>query len=237
MNKVSSGIRVEGLKKSYGFLNVLKNIDIELVDGQFATIFGPNGAGKTTFIKILSTLVKPDSGEIYINGNNLKKEVSEVRRSVGLISHEPYLYHNLTVRENLEFFGKLYDIQNLSETITVNLKKLGIDKKRDSLVRDLSNGMKRRVSIARAILHDPKTLLFDEPFVGLDYEGISLLQDLLKESKEGNKNVILTTHDLNLGLTNCDTVIILDKGEIKYNKPAELAVLPEFENEYKNMIN
>jgi len=237
VNKNNSGILIRGLKKSYGFLDVLNSIDLEFEEGEFATIFGPNGAGKTTLIKILSTLLRPDSGEIFINGIDLRKKVVEIRKLVGLISHEHYLYHNLTVEENMQFFGKLYEIKNLKETIELNLNKLGIYSKKDRLVRDLSNGMKQRASIARAVLHEPQVLLFDEPFVGLDYDGISLLSELLEESKKSRKNVIITTHDLNLGMKQCDTVIVLDKGTIKYKKPADSTKLPDFETEYKNLIS
>ncbi|MGI9534697.1 MAG: heme ABC exporter ATP-binding protein CcmA [Thermodesulfobacteriota bacterium] len=237
MIKNNISIRVQGLNKSYGFLKVLNNIDLDFYKGEFVTFFGPNGAGKTTLIKILSTLIKPDSGEIKINEFNLKKEVQEIRKVVGLISHENFLYHNLTVKENMKFFGELYGISNLSEIITSNLKKLDIYSKKDELVRNLSNGMKQRVSIARAILHGPEILLFDEPFVGLDYEGISLLMDLLNESKEKAKTVVITTHDLNLGLKHCDTVIVLDNGSIKYKKPACNLDLNDFEQEYKSLIS
>ena len=229
-------IQVHGLNKSYGFLNVLNNIDLEFREGEFATFFGPNGAGKTTLIKILSTLIKPDSGEIYINGYNLKKEVQEIRKLVGFISHEHSLYHNLTVAENMKFFGELYGIKNLSETIALNLQKLGVYSKKDELVRNLSNGMKQRVSIARAILHGPEILLFDEPFVGLDYGGISLLMDIFKESKKNNKTIVITTHDLNLGLKHCDTVLMLDKGTVKYKKPMSDFKIDDFEDKYKTLI-
>ena len=237
MSDNNLGVRVDGLSKSFGFLRVLDNLEFKLREGEFATFFGPNGAGKTTFIKILSTLLKPDSGEVYVNGFNLKKEVREIRKSVGLISHEHFLYHNLTVYENMMFFGELYGINNLPETVSLKLKKLGVYSKKDELVRNLSNGMKQRVSIARAVLHGPEILLFDEPFVGLDYEGVSLLMDLLKESKESSKTVIITTHDLGLGLKHCDTVYILDRGIIKYKNPADGMTINDFENEYKSLIS
>ena len=237
MSDNNLSVRVDGLSKSFGFLRVLDNLELTLRKGEFATFFGPNGAGKTTFIKILSTLLKPDSGEVYVNGFNLKKEVHEIRKTVGLISHEHFLYHNLTVYENMRFFGELYGINDLPETVSLKLKKLGAYSKRDELVRNLSNGMKQRVSIARAVLHGPEILLFDEPFVGLDYEGISLLMDLLQEYKEENKTVIITTHDLGLGLKNCDTVYVLDRGIIKYKNPAEGMTINDFENEYKSLIS
>ena len=237
MSDNNLSVRVDGLSKSFGFLRVLDNLELTLRKGEFATFFGPNGAGKTTFIKILSTLLKPDSGEVYVKGFNLKKEVHEIRKTVGLISHEHFLYHNLTVYENMRFFGELYGINDLPETVSLKLKKLGAYSKRDELVRNLSNGMKQRVSIARAVLHGPEILLFDEPFVGLDYEGISLLMDLLQEYKEENKTVIITTHDLGLGLKNCDTVYVLDRGIIKYKNPAEGMTINDFENEYKSLIS
>ncbi len=220
-----TAVRVGGLTKFYGSSKVLNNVDLELKKGEFATFFGPNGAGKTTLIKILSTLVSPDKGEVYINGCNLKKEPREIRKVVGVVSHEHFLYHNLTVAENMRFFGELYGICDLSEKITFNLQKLGIYSKKKEFVRNLSNGMKQRVAIARSVLHEPLVLLFDEPFVGLDKEGISLLMDIFKEFKQDNKTVIITTHNARLGLKNCDTVFMLNKGSVEYTKPAnEVAV-------------
>jgi len=214
-------VRICGLSKFYGSLKILNSVDLELYKGEFSVFFGPNGAGKTTLIKILATLIKPSAGKVYINGHSLKKEPQEIRRTVGIVSHEHFLYYDLTVEENLRFFGQLYRVCNLSEKIAFSLTNLGIYLKRNKLVRDLSNGMKQRASIARAILHEPDILLLDEPFSGLDNEGVSLLLKVLETFKKSNKMAIVTTHNSDLGLRICDTVLMLDQGKVKYKKPVD----------------
>ena len=185
---------------------------------------------------ILSTLIRADSGEINIKGLNPSKNLGEIRKKVGLISHEHFLYHNLTVAENMKFFGELYRVNDLPQKTENILKRLVIFSKKDELVRNLSNGMKQRVSIARAILHEPDIMLLDEPSVGLDYEGLALLSELILEYKNKDKTVVITTHDINLGLQNADTVYILDKGVIKSTRRSSELDVTAFENEYKNLI-
>lgn len=219
INNDDTAIRICGLSKSYGSSKILNNMDLELQKRESVVFFGPNGAGKTTLIKILAALIKPDAGEVYINGRSLKKEPQEIRKTVGVVSHEHFLYYDLTVAENLRFFGKLYGVRKLYEKIDLNLQSLGIYFKRNELVRDLSNGMKQRVSIARAMLHEPDILMFDEPFSGLDNEGVSFLIDILEKSKKNNKTVIVTTHNSDLGLKICDAVFMLDQGKVRYKKP------------------
>lgn len=212
-------VRTCGLSKSYGSLKILNGVDLELRRGEFSVFFGPNGAGKTTLIKILATLTKPSAGKVYVNGHSLKKNPREIRKAVGIVSHEHFLYYDLTVEENLRFFGRLYEVCDLSEKIALSLKNLGIYIKRNKLVRDLSNGMKQRASIARAMLHEPDILLLDEPFSGLDSEGVSFLLSILEKLKKNNKTAIVTTHNSDLGLRVCDTAFMLDQGRVKYKKP------------------
>ncbi len=215
-----TAVRVRGLSKSYGSSRILSDMDLELRKGESAVLFGPNGAGKTTLVKILAALIKPDAGEVYINGRSLKKEPQEIRRTVGVVSHEHFLYYDLTVAENLRFFGRLYGVEELSEKVDLSLQGLGIQFKKNELVRDLSNGMKQRASIARAMLHEPDVLMFDEPFAGLDNEGVSFLINVIERSRKNNKTVIVTTHNSDLGLKICDAVLMLDQGRVKYKIPA-----------------
>lgn len=213
-------VRTCGLSKSYGSLKILNAVDLELRRGEFSVFFGSNGAGKTTLIKILATLTQPSAGKVYVNGHSLKKKPQEIRKAVGIVSHEHFLYYDLTVEENLRFFGRLYEVCDLSEKIALSLKNLGIYAKRNKLVRDLSNGMKQRASIARAVLHEPEILLLDEPFSGLDSEGVSFLLGVLEKFKKSNKTAIVTTHNSDLGLRVCDTAFMLEQGRVKYKKPA-----------------
>jgi len=229
-------IHIENLSKSFGFQKVLDSINLQFDKGDFVTLFGPNGAGKTTLIRILSTIIKSDEGSISISDYNIKNEVQNIRKIIGLLSHENYLYQNLTVFENLKFFGKLYNIKNAEESISYKLNKIGVYSKRNELIRNLSSGIKQRVSIVRSIVHDPEIILLDEPFVGLDIKGSEYLLEIFKEFKKENKTALVTTHDLRLGLHECTKVVVLDKGQIKFNDRVENIEIDKFEETYKSLI-
>ncbi len=229
-------IHIENLSKSFGFQKVLDSINLQFDKGDFVTLFGPNGAGKTTLIRILSTIIKSDEGSISISDYNIKNEVQNIRKIIGLLSHENYLYQNLTVFENLKFFGKLYNIKNAEDSISYKLNKIGVYSKRNELIRNLSSGMKQRVSIVRSIVHDPEIILLDEPFVGLDIKGSEYLLEIFKEFKKENKTALVTTHDLRLGLHECTKVVVLNKGQIKFNDRVENIEIDKFEETYKSLI-
>lgn len=236
MNNNKSYINIENLSKSFGFKKVLDNINLQFNKGDFVTIFGPNGAGKTTLIRILSTIIKSDTGTITISDYHIRKQVTDIRKIIGLLSHESFLYQNLTVSENLKFFGKLYNLENLDESILFKLNKLGVYSKRNELIRNLSNGIKQRISIVRSIIHDPKIILLDEPFVGLDIEGSTFLLELLNDFKNESKTAFVTTHDLKLGLHECSNVVVLNKGKIKMNERIENIDILNFEETYKKLL-
>jgi len=236
LNNNKSYINIENLSKSFGFKKVLDSINLQFNKGDFVTIFGPNGAGKTTLIRIISTIIKSDTGTIRISDYDIRKQVNDIRKIIGLLSHENFLYQNLTVSENLKFFGKLYNIGNLDESISFKLNKLGVYSKKNELIRNLSSGMKQRISIVRSIIHDPKIILLDEPFAGLDIEGSALLLELLKDFKNESKTAIVTTHDLKLGLYECSNVVVLNKGKIKMNEQIENINVQNFEETYKNLL-
>ena len=156
-------IHVESLVKSFGHTCALRSIDLEVAEGEFLTVVGPNGAGKTTLLRILATLLNPTSGRVRINGLDLSPGDSEVRRQIGFVSHQPLIYGNLTVEENLRFYARIYDVQPLDQRVDMLLDLVGLDGRRHSLARTLSRGMQQRLSVARGIIHEPRILLFDEP--------------------------------------------------------------------------
>ena len=232
----NSYIKIDTLSKSFGFKKVLDGINLQFEKGDFVTLFGPNGAGKTTLIRILSTILKSDEGNISISDYDIKKNVSDIRKIIGLLSHENFLYQNLTVAENLKFFAKLYNVKNSEESISYKLNKIGIYSKRNELIRNLSSGMKQRVSIVRSLVHDPEIILLDEPFVGLDIEGSEYLLELFGEFKKENKTALVTTHDLRLGLHECTKVVVINKGQIRFNEIIENVDVNSFESTYKSLI-
>ena len=180
--KESLGIRVEGLSKSFGAISVLSSFDLMLGRGKRLVVFGPNGSGKTTLLKLLSTRYRPDSGEIWMNGNSSRLEPNAIRKSVGVVLHDPMLYEDMTCEENLRFFGRMFDLSDLPVRMSDLLDKVNLVIQKEQKVRYLSHGMQKRLAIARALLHDPDILLLDEPESGLDKQMLDDLESILFKS-------------------------------------------------------
>lgn len=210
-------IEINGVEKSYGFNIALKGIDFHIKKGEFLTLFGPNGAGKSTLLSILSTILKPTKGSAKISGLDINKNKSEIRHKIGLIGHSHMLYENLSAVENLHYFGTFYDIENLKEKSKQLLNNLGLYKRRTDLVKTYSSGMKQRLSVARALLHDPEILLLDEPYNGLDQSGIKLFTEIISSFKDKGYTTILTTHNIEEGLELCSRTAILSKGNLVHD--------------------
>ena len=194
----------------------MKNINLKIEQGEFLTIFGPNGAGKTTLIKIMSTLVTPTSGRVMIDRMDIKEEPIKIRKKIGVISHETYLYHELTAAENLRFFGRMYDTKDIEARIDELIKQVGLSYRRNDRVRTFSRGMKQRLSIARALIHDPPILFLDEPYTGLDQHASATFDRILSGTNAHDKTRVLISHDIERGITMCDRAIILTGGHIAH---------------------
>jgi len=192
----------------------LRSINLKIEKGEFITIFGPNGAGKTTLIKIISTLVSPTSGRVVIDGIDIKENPIGIRKKIGVISHETYLYHELTASENLRFFGRMYDTQQLETRIEELITQVGLTYRKNDRVRTFSRGMKQRLSIARALIHDPPILLLDEPYTGLDQHASATFDKILSSTDAHDKTRVLISHDIERGIALCDRAIILANGHI-----------------------
>lgn len=205
-------IHVEGLSKSFGSLDALTGIDLSVGEGEFLTIFGPNGAGKTTLLRILSSLTKPTKGKVLIAGHDIRKEPQEIRKSVGFISHQPFLYESLSAFENIRFFASMYGISNAGQKAAEVIIKVGLQNRTHDLVRTFSSGMKQRLAVARAIVHDPKILLLDEPYSGLDQHGTRIFNEMLKLLKTQKRTILMTTHNISEGFELSDKVAILSNG-------------------------
>lgn len=213
-------IEVQGLTKIYGFLPVLKSLDLTVTRGEYIALLGPNGSGKSTLLRLLSGLSKPTQGTIRIGGWEIPKEGMAVRSQIGMVSHKPLLYDNLTAYENLNFFGKLYNIPSAERETRINnlLAQVGLKKRATSLVRTFSRGMQQRLSIARALLNEPDVLFFDEPYTGLDQDAGDMLDDLLKTAHGENRTVVMTTHQLQRASTLASRAVILSRGKIAYDE-------------------
>jgi heme exporter protein A len=171
-------------------------LDFHVEAGEFVALMGPNGAGKTTFLRILATLSRPTSGEIQIAGFRLPAQAGSLRRHLGVVSHLPLLYGDLSAEENLLFYAKMYAIPNMNSRIGEVLELVGLSSRHHDLVRTFSRGMQQRLAIGRAVLHDPEVMLFDEPHTGLDQDASAMLDLLLTEVAVQGRTVVMTSHDL-----------------------------------------
>lgn len=189
-------ITVRNLYKRFGLKTVLRSLDFEVKPGEFVALLGPNGAGKTTLLRILSSLSRQSHGEVSIAGYRLPAQASAVRRRLGVVSHLPLLYGDLTAEENLLFYGKMYGISALAQRVMEVLVLVGLADRRRDLVRTFSRGMQQRLAIGRAILHDPDVMLFDEPHTGLDQDACTMLDSVLSEIAARGRTVVMTSHDL-----------------------------------------
>jgi len=197
---------------------------------------GPNGAGKTTLLRILATLLKPTTGSVRIAGLDLASDAAKVRRKIGFVSHQPLVYGHLTVEENLHFYGRLYDVQDLPQRVDELVHQVGLATRRHSPARTLSRGMQQRLSVARAIIHRPSLLLLDEAYASLDQQGNRMLNDLLREQGPTGRTVILSTHNLQQALDLCDSLIILSKGRVAYQAPTSGLTLAQLQEAYAQQV-
>jgi ABC-type multidrug transport system ATPase subunit len=211
---VQYDIQAEGLKKSFGNFDALRGVDLHVKRGEFMTLFGPNGAGKTTLIKLLATLTSPTSGTLSVYGYDVRKDVNNIRSVIGVISHDPYLYDNLSAFENIKFFGTLYGLDDVDNRARSVIKQVGLERRMNDLVRTFSRGMKQRLTVARAIVHEPKILLLDEPYTGLDQHGAQIFGEMLSDLKSQRRTILMTTHNIEEGLDLSDRIGILAKGKI-----------------------
>jgi len=189
-------IEVRKLFKRFGLKTVLRGLDFHVESGEFVALLGPNGAGKTTFLRILASLSRPTLGDVWISGHHLPSQASAVRRRLGVVSHLPLLYGDLTAEENLRFFGRMYAVPELDQRVGEVLGLVGLSARRRDLVRTFSRGMQQRLAIGRAVLHDPDVMLFDEPHTGLDQDASSMLDKVLREVAAMGRTVVMTSHDL-----------------------------------------
>ncbi len=189
-------IAVRKLIKRFGHKVVLRGLDFEVAAGEFVALLGPNGAGKTTFLRVLASLSAPSMGSIQISGFRLPSQAAAVRRRLGVVLHQPLLYGDLTAQENLLFYGRMYGLADLEDRIQETLALVGLSARRRDLVRTFSRGMQQRLSIGRAVIHDPDVVLFDEPYTGLDQDASAMLDDVLRRIAAQGKTIVMTSHDL-----------------------------------------
>ncbi|WP_319508098.1 ATP-binding cassette domain-containing protein [uncultured Methanolobus sp.] len=210
-------ITVENLVKRFGDFTAVNDLSFEIKRGEVFGLLGPNGAGKTTTMSMLSTMLKPTSGKASVNGFDIRTNEDDVRKSIGIVFQDQSLDEELTAYENMDFHGRLYRIPKSTrqKKITELLKLVELDDKKDNLVKTYSGGMRRRLEIARGLLHEPKVLFLDEPTLGLDPQTRNHLWDYIaKLNQEKGITIILTTHYMEEADKLCHRIAIIDKGQI-----------------------
>ena len=208
----AAAVCAEGLVKAFGDRKALGGVSFELPAGSFLSIFGPNGAGKTTLLRILSTLSRPSAGKLSVLGIDALENPGDLRARIGLISHKPMVYGDLSASENLEFFARLYGTPDKGR-IRELLQLVELDHRRNDAARTFSRGMTQRLSIARALVNDPDLVLLDEPYSGLDPHAMQLFDELIERVRDG-RTFVMVSHDLGKGLSLCSHALVLARGKV-----------------------
>ena len=206
-------LAVRDIKKAFGTRRALDGVTFDLPQGAFLSIFGPNGAGKTTLLRILSTVSRPTAGSLTMLGIDALESPEELRGRIGLISHKPMVYGDLTAMENLEFFAKLYGVPDARNRILDLLELVELDHRRNDAARTFSRGMTQRLSIARALINDPAIVLLDEPYSGLDPHAMQLFDELIARVRQG-RTFVMVSHDLDKGYELATHALILAAGRV-----------------------
>jgi heme exporter protein A len=212
-------IEVKGLCKSFGSVAALRDVNLRVPYLDSATLLGPNGAGKSTLIRALATLIHPSSGHVWVDGLDVQTWGAEVRRRIGFTAHQTLLYGDLSARQNLRFYGRMYGVDGLKSRIRELIKRIELTERQDDPVRTLSQGMQQRLAIARCLLHDPRILLLDEPYAGLDQRAARILTSLMRELVAEGRTLLMTTHDLQCATEVSQHVFILFAGQIIHEAP------------------
>jgi heme exporter protein A len=227
-------IEVQELTKSFGSKLALRGVDLAVGRGECVVIFGPNGAGKTTLIRVLATIMNPSSGSVVVDALSLKDDAEEIRRRIGVVSHQTFLYGNLTAFENLSFYARMYDVPNRRERIHEVVDMVGMVSRLHDRVSTLSRGMQQRLSIARSLLHKPAIMLLDEPETGLDQQAITMAWEALHKEGETKRTIILVTHNLERGLDVGERLMILARGKIVYEHTTQALDVTDLKQAYEH---
>lgn len=232
---MANAIETKKLTKVFGDRKALDKVSIEVPEGAFLSIFGPNGAGKTTLVRALATLSRATSGTALVAGFDAKEEPDKVREHIGLISHNPMLYPDLTAMENLMFTAQLYGVVNAEERVRELLRAVELDHRRFDVVRTFSRGMTQRLSIARALMNDPDVVFLDEPYAGLDPHAVEIFDGLIEQLRDG-RTFIMVSHDLQKGFDVCTHALVLARGRVVSYAPKEDIDFEQFRQLYRETV-
>jgi heme exporter protein A len=212
-------VHVNNLTRTLDERPILRGVNLDIERGEYVAMIGANGAGKSTLLKILATLMPPTSGSIELFGQPLTRNAVALRSRIGLIGHQSMLYRDLSAAENLAFFAKLYGVSEPHRRAQRMLRMVGLSDRANDPVKNFSRGMIQRISIARALLHDPDLILADEPFAGLDAPSTQSLENLLHRLRDAGRTIVLVNHDIDQTLRIAERVIVLRQGQVVVDQP------------------
>jgi len=230
-------VEAKGLVREYGAVVAVDGIDLTLARGEFLTVFGPNGAGKSSLLKMLGGAMRATSGTVAIGGAPLDFADGEWRRRVGMVSHQGFLYQQLTAEENLRFYGRLFGLGDLDRRVRASLERVGLADRAHFAVRKLSHGMRQRLALARALQHDPELVLLDEPYTGLDPAAAGVLRGVLQELRADHRTVVMVTHNLAEGLALATRVAIQVRGRFAWEGGRDEIEESHFERLYHDVVD
>lgn len=209
-------IKIEGLTRSYGQLEAVRGIDLDIPQGEFFAFLGPNAAGKTTTIKMLAGLLKPTAGRAIVGGFDVQSHAAEAKKVIAYVPDFPFLYDKLTPVEFMRFVGELFlmDRESIREKTEILFEQMHLNEHRDQLIENLSHGTRQRVVISSALLHDPKVIIIDEPMVGLDPRHAAIVKQELKKRSAAGTTIFLSTHQLSVAEEVADRVGIINHGKV-----------------------
>jgi ABC-2 type transport system ATP-binding protein len=215
-------IQTENLTKKFGDILAVDQLTLEIPEGEVFGFLGPNGAGKTTTVRILTSLINPNSGTARVNGFKIGEEDQEIRRSVGVLTESPGLYDNLSAKRNLEIYASLYEVDDPQGQVGKYLQMLGLWERRHDEAGTFSKGMRQKLAIARALLHEPRTIFLDEPTAGLDPEAARLVRDAINEIKQEGRTIFMCTHNLDEADRLCDRIAVFKSHLLVLDTPKNL---------------
>jgi ABC-2 type transport system ATP-binding protein len=215
-------IKTENLTKKFVQITAVENLSLEIPEGEVFGFLGPNGAGKTTTVRMLTSLISPTQGSASVNGFTIGQQDIDIRRSVGLLTETPGMYDNLSAERNLDIYARLYEVQDPAGQVEKYLRFLGLWERRGDPAATFSKGMKQKLAIARALLHEPRTVFLDEPTAGLDPEAARLVRDFILEIKEQGRTIFICTHNLDEADRLCDRIGVFKTQLLVVDSPAQL---------------
>ena len=218
----SNIIVLEGLSKSFGRVLAVDTLSFSVQAGEIFGLLGPNGAGKTTTIRMLGALIGPSDGNAWVNGYQIGRQDQEIRHSVGILTESPGLYDQLSAERNLAFYAQMYDVEDIAGQVERYLQMLGLWDRRHETVGTFSKGMRQKLAIARALLHEPSVLFLDEPTSGLDPQAARMLRSFIADLKSGGRAIILCTHNLDEADRLCDRVAVMKASLLALDTPTAL---------------